>query len=187
MLIYEALKRDHLKLKSLTGELINAGKKKELRRAKLLIEEIRDELIPHSRAEEAIFYNVLATSEKTEPFVLHHGFQEHFEAEAALRALQAKETVDAEWMLLAEKFMKLSDSHIREEETELFDFARILISDKEAEMMATAFEQLKPKVQKEGWVKDALDLASKLMPPRYAATLRTFSLKPNSVLLPNQN
>lgn len=182
MLIYELLERDHAKLKSLTNELLVVGEKKELRRAKLLIEEIRDELIPHSRAEEAVLYNVLATSERTEPFVLHYGFQEHFEAESALRTLHAKEEIDIEWLLLAGKFKSLTDSHIEEEETEMFEFAKKLISDLDAEMMATAFEQLKPKVHKDGWLKDALDLASKLMPPRYAAALRTFTLKPDSVL-----
>ncbi|CAN5643258.1 hypothetical protein BH10BDE1_BH10BDE1_11640 [soil metagenome] len=186
MLIYEALQRDHLKLKALTTELLVVGEKKELRRAKLIIEEIRDELIPHSRAEEAVFYNVLATSETTEPLILHRGFQEHFEAESALRALLAKSSVDLEWMLLAKKFQKLTEDHIQEEETEIFEFAKKMISDTEAEMMTTAFEQLKPKVQKEGWVKDALDLASKLMPPRYAATLRTFALKSDSILRSNQ-
>ena len=51
MLIYEALEKDHLKITSLIDELLEVGDKKEIRHAKLLLGEIRDEPIPHSRAE----------------------------------------------------------------------------------------------------------------------------------------
>lgn len=180
MLIYEALEKDHLKLKALMEELIRVGENSELRRAKLLIEEIRDELIPHSRAEEAVFYNVLSSVEQAQPFVLHHGFQEHIEAETILRNLQLKDVIDAEWKLLARKFKKAVEAHIEEEEQETFAMAREFISEPDAEMMAAAFEELKPQVPKEGFVKNALDLVVHLMPPKYAATLRTIMLKPDN-------
>ena len=185
MLIYEALEKDHLKLKTLIDEMIQVGEKNELRRAKLLIEEIRDELIPHSRAEEAVFYNVLSSVDEAQPLVLHHGFQEHIEAEAILRTLQMKEVIDPEWKLLARKFKKAIETHIQEEETEIFDTAKKFITDADAAMMAVAFEQLKPQVQKEGWVKNTLDLVVNLMPPKYAATLRTLALKPDAAIRPH--
>jgi hemerythrin superfamily protein len=179
MQIYENLEKDHLKIKSLIRELLEVGEGGEIRRVKLLIEEIRDELIPHSRAEEVIFYNVLGSIEQNnaQPLVLHYGFQEHIEIETLLKTLQGKETLDPEWKLLARKFQKAIESHIEEEETEIFATARSLLSDLDAEMMATAFEELRPQVNKEGWVKNTIDLVVSLMPPKYAATLRTIALR----------
>jgi hemerythrin superfamily protein len=184
MLIYESLVKDHLKIQSLIRELIEVGEGGEVRRGKLLIEEIRDELIPHARAEEAIFYNVIGAVEQgnAQPLVLHHGYQEHIEAETVLRALQAKDTIDPEWKMLARKFQKAVEEHIKEEEGEIFQTARELISDLDAEMMAKAFEELKPQVQKEGWMKNTLDLVVNLMPPKYAATLRTMALRPEQTI-----
>lgn len=186
MLIYEALEKDHLKVKSLIGELIEAGDRNEKRRVKLLIEEIRDELIPHSRAEESVFYNVIGSAGRNEaqPLVLHHGYQEHIDAEALLRTLHAKDEIDAEWKLLARKFQKAIAEHIHEEETEIFEMARTVLSDQDAEMMATAFEELKPHVHKEGWIQNTLDLVVGLMPPKYAATLRTMAIKPDQIIKP---
>lgn len=178
MLIYEALEKDHLKVTSLIDELLEVGEKKEARRVKLLLDEIRDELIPHSRAEEAVFYNVLASIEhnSAEPLVLHRGYQEHIETENVLRTLIAKTEIDSEWKMLARRFQKLVEEHVQEEEDEIFATARTLISDLDAEMMAKTFEELKPQVQKDGWVKDTLDLVVQLVPPKYAATLRNIAL-----------
>lgn len=188
MLIYEVLEKDHFKIKALVEELMRVGENNEVRRAKLVIEEIRDELIPHSRAEEAIFYNALGSTEQAQPLILHHGFQEHIEAETLLRNLQThlqtKDVIDAEWKLLARKFKKTIETHIEEEESETFAMARELISENEAQMMAAAFEELKPHVAKEGILKEALDLVVHLMPPRYAATLRTMVLRPETIVHP---
>ena len=186
MLIYEVLKKDHEKVKSLIEELIDVGARNERRKAKLLVEEIRDELVPHSRAEEAVFYSVLGTFGEAQPLILHHGFQEHIEAEAILTTLLSKEDLDPEWHLLVKKFQKAIVEHIQEEETEIFATARKFLSDADAAMMAKTFEQLKPQVEKEGWVKNTIDLVVGLMPPRYAATLRTLALKPDQILRPPQ-
>ncbi len=183
MQIYECLEKDHLKIKSLITELIDVGEGGETRRVKLLIEEIRDELIPHSRAEEAIFYNVLGSIEQNnaQPLILHHGYREHIETEAILRSLHAKELIDPEWKLLARKLQKAVVRHIQEEENEIFATARSLLTELDAEMMARAFEELKPQVQKEGWVQNTLDLVVSLMPPKYAATLRSIALRTEPV------
>ena len=186
MLIYEALEKDHLKITSLIDELLEAGEKNESRRAKLLLGEIRDELIPHSRAEEAVFYNVLASLEhnSAEPLILHRGYHEHIEAESLLRTLIGKDVIDSEWKMLARRFQKITEEHVQEEEEEIFATAKHLLSDLESEMMARTFEELKPLVQKEGWVKDTLDLVVQIVPPKYAATLRTIALRPEQLIKP---
>src|SRR4051812_42423759 len=94
MSIYDALKKDHRKVEELLNELVmleeNSG------RAPELISEIRDELVPHSRAEESVFYNSLRSLDQAKDIVMH-GYKEHLEAETLLRTLQAKSKIDLDW------------------------------------------------------------------------------------------
>lgn len=175
MQIYEALRKDHDKVKNLLKELVaieqdNAEDRHEL------IEEIRNELVPHSRAEETVFYNSLREIEAARDIVMH-GYQEHMEAEAHLRMLQLRDRIDLEWKETAKKLKESLEHHIEEEEGKIFNVAKQLFTDEEAEMMAEAFENLKPEVQTEGFMKTTLDLIGNLMPPRFAAKFRTQGLE----------
>ena len=176
MLIYDALKTDHDKVKQLLNELVQLDETGEDRRHQL-ITQIHDELIPHSRAEESVFYNSLRAIDSAKDIALH-GFEEHMEAEALLRTLQAKDKIDADWKATAQKLKKAIEHHISEEEGRIFNVAQQLFTQEEAQMMAQAFEQLKPEVREEGFLRHTLDMVANLMPPRFAASIRTFNLNP---------
>ncbi len=175
MLIFEALKKDHEKVKNLLNKLVEMKEGDAGRKA--LIDEVRDELIPHARAEEAIFYNSLRTIKETKDLVMH-GYKEHMEAETLLRTLQLKEKIDADWTKTANKLREAILHHIESEEGEIFSAARRVFTQEEAEMMADAFEELKPKVRKEGFLKTTMDLILNMLPPRFAGPLRTMGLTP---------
>jgi hemerythrin superfamily protein len=177
MLIYEALKKDHDKVRQLLNELISLNEKDNTRHA-ALIEEIRDELVPHARAEESVFYNSLRAIDSAKDIVMH-GFEEHMEAETLLRTLQAKDKIDADWKATAQKLKKALEHHIQEEEGKIFNVAQQLFTQDEARMMAEAFEQLKPEVREEGFMRQTLDMVANVMPPRFAASLRTFGMNPH--------
>ncbi|MEZ0390840.1 MAG: hemerythrin domain-containing protein [Pseudobdellovibrionaceae bacterium] len=178
MLIYDALKKDHESVRQHLNELIMLSEGDENRRH-TLIQQIRDELVPHSRAEESVFYNSLRAIDAAKDIVMH-GYQEHMEAEALLRTLQAKDKIDADWKATAQKLKKALEHHIQEEEGKIFTVARQLFTDDEARMMAEAFEQLKPEVKEEGFLRTTLDMVANLMPPRFAASVRTFGLNPDA-------
>ncbi len=171
MTIYETLKKDHDGLKPLLAQLVeqeHGGKSPTA-----LIEKIRDELIPHSRAEEAVFYNSLRTIDGAGELVTH-GYMEHMQAEAMLRTLQAIDLVDVKWVSLAQKFKDGIEHHIEEEEGDIFSAARLVLVNEEAEMMAVAFEELKPQIREGSMIQTTMDLIANLMPNRFAAPLRTF-------------
>lgn len=176
MLIYEALKNDHDKVKDLLNELMEIPDGISRRRHEL-IEKIRDELVPHSRAEESVFYNSLRSIDAAKDLVMH-GYSEHMEIEAFLRTLQAKDKVDADWRKTAAKLKASLEHHIDEEEGRIFNVAQQLFTEGEAEMMAEAFEQLKPEVREGGIVRSTLDLIANIMPERFAAPLRTLTFHP---------
>lgn len=177
MLIYDALKKDHDKLKPLLAELIEVAKADKSTRDRV-IEQIRDELIPHARAEEAVFYNSLREIDDTRDLVVH-GYTEHAEAEAMLRGLQAMEVVNADWTKLATKLKEAIEHHIRDEEGEIFSAAKQVLAVEEAQMMAQAFEQMKPEIREGSFVQNTLDLIANVMPLRFAQPLRNFLHRPH--------
>lgn len=167
MLIYDALTKDHDKVKILLNDLVHLTEEDKDDRHKL-IEQIRDELVPHSRAEEAVFYNTLRSIDSAKDVIMH-AYQEHLEAETYLRMLQVRDKIDAEWKATAEKLRDSVTHHIEDEEGKIFTVARQLFTNDEAQMMAEAFNKLKPEIQTEGIMKTTLELVANLMPPRFSS------------------
>jgi hemerythrin superfamily protein len=177
MLIYEALKKDHDTVKTLLNELVSLGENNK-DRSHRLIEQIKDELVPHARAEESVFYNSIRAIDAAKDIIIH-SFEEHMEAETLLRTLQAMDKIDADFKSTAQKLKKAVEHHIQEEEGRVFNVAQQLFTQEEARMMADAFEKLKPEVREEGFMRQTLDMVANIMPPRFAASLRTFGMNPH--------
>ncbi|MBX3022268.1 MAG: hemerythrin domain-containing protein [Bdellovibrionales bacterium] len=173
--IYQALVKDHRKVQDLLNVLVNLDESDSDVR-KELTDKIRDELIPHSRAEEAVFYNSIRAINTAQDLVWH-GYEEHMQAEALLRTLQAAEKIDVGFKKTAEKLREALNHHIQEEEERIIPVARQLFTEDEARVMCEAFEEMKPEVREEGIVQTTLDMIANMMPPRLAAPLRTFTLK----------
>lgn len=173
MRIYEALKQDHDKVKELLTRLValpegHTDKKTEL------LGQIRDELIPHARAEEAVFYNSLRLLDETKSLAMH-GYREHMEAETLLRTLQAEDLVNMDWKSTALKLKEALEHHIEEEEGEMFQAAQQLFTEEEAEIINEAFQKMKPEVKEEGFMKNTLEMIKNMMPPRLTDALSELS------------
>lgn len=169
MEIYEALKADHEEVKEFLRELVALKEDDDYRF--VLIQEISSALIPHARAEEAVFYNTLRAVDADKALV-RHGYREHMEAEALLRTLQVMDKLDLTWKPIAEKLQEAVLHHIEDEENEIFAEARQAFTPEEAVGMAQAFTELKGKVSQEGIVKNTMDMVVNLMPPRLADRIR---------------
>lgn len=171
MQIYDILKQDHEEVKALLNDLIALKDDDEYRF--VLVAEIKSALIPHSRAEEASFYNTLRAVDADKSIVAH-GFQEHMEAEGLLRLLEAKDKVNFDWKATAKKLNEALNHHIQEEETKIFTEARKMFSDEEAETIGKTFTSLKPKYVNDGAFKSAADFVINMLPPRLANSIRGF-------------
>lgn len=171
MEIYEALKKDHQEIKILLDELVTLKNDDDYRY--VLIEEIRNLLIPHSRAEESVFYNTFRAIDADRKLVFH-GFQEHLEAEALLRTLQFMDRLNLEWKDTAKKLREAILHHVEDEETEIFDEAKRIFTKEEAEGMGEAFLQLKPQIAHDGLFKSTVEMVVNMMPPRLADKIRSF-------------
>lgn len=174
MSIYEALQQDHDKVIDLLDQLIHLSDDDP--RRSHLVAKIRDELIPHARAEEAVLYNSLRLFEEGRN-AIRHAYVEHMQAEAKLRMLQGKEKMDLNWRETAKDLREALIHHIREEEGPVFATAKFIFTPEEADMMGTAFEQLKPEIRDEGMMRTTLELITNLMPRRLVPALRSINLE----------
>jgi len=166
--IYENLKKDHDEIISLLDELLTLDREDDY--SEVVIKQIEKNLIPHSRAEEAVFYNsIRAVSDNKD---VMHSFKEHMEAEMLLRNLQMKEKTDMDWKETAKKLKKALEHHIEEEEGKIFSEAKRIFNEQEATMMSKAFQELKDKTEDEGAMKTSIDMVVNLMPPRFVDKLR---------------
>lgn len=170
MQIYDILKKDHEEVTQLMNELVNMSGKGDPHE---LVSKIRDALIPHARAEEAVFYNCLRTFDKAKDKIMH-SYNEHLGAETMLRTLQVKEKIAGDWKKTAKELKAALEHHIAEEEGPIFNLAREFFSDQEAESIGMAFEKMKQETVGEGLMKTSLDLVANLMPPRFTERFRSF-------------
>jgi hemerythrin-like domain-containing protein len=170
MHIFEALMNDHVKVKELLNELVSLNNE-DVEDRNSLIQDIRDELIPHARAEESVFYNSLRALIPDTSEVMH-GYKEHMEAEALLRALQVEDKMNIGWKATAEKLKKALEHHIQEEETELFSIARSVLSQEDAKKLGELFVKFKPKYEEEGFVMNTMEMMANLLPPKLSSAIR---------------
>lgn len=174
MNIYEVLEKDHEEVKDLLSQLVSLDENDEYRF--VLIEEISKSLIPHARAEESVFYNTLRAVNADKGIVMH-GYKEHLEAESLLRALQVMDKVNLDWKATAQKLKEAVEHHVQDEESDIFEKAKNVFTQEEAQMMAEAFEGLKNKVEQQGSLKNTMDMVLNMMPPRIADKIRDFGSK----------
>lgn len=168
--IYQNLRKDHETVKELLAELIGLDQDDDYRHT--IIERIVSELIPHARAEEAVFYNSIRAAD-LDTGVVMHSFKEHMEAEGFLRVLQTKDKVAGDWKETAQKLKKALDHHIHEEETKVFQAARKIFSEEEANQISRAFDKMKMEYKSQGAIKNTMDMVINLLPPRLANKLNS--------------
>lgn len=172
MNIYEAIKKDHRKVLSLLDQLI-ASEKSGPETWGSLVQQVRDELVPHSRAEEAILYNALRDHSAASDTVAH-SYGEHAQAEAVLRGLQISDALNVTWVAAARSLREALAHHIEEEEDKVFTAARRAFSDEEAKAMGAAFTRMKTEVRGETFAQTTAELISNLLPTRLRETVRRY-------------
>lgn len=163
--IYQALKNDHDALKPLLAQLVESTQNND--DTKALLDQIRDLLVPHARAEEAILYNSLRALDASKD-VVAHAYAEHTKAETTLHALRGMAAINIEWTTAAKKLQEDLEHHIAEEESRVFDAARQVLLEGEAEQMAEAFEHMKPEIKEQGMMKNTAELIANMMPKRFS-------------------
>jgi hemerythrin superfamily protein len=170
--IYTALSEDHRLFESQLDQLVALSQAGD-ERWKTVLDQLRRGLIAHAHAEEAVFYNALRESGEADSAVLH-SYVEHATAEGEIRSLGAARALGANWTTMAKKFAEDLRHHIKEEESRVFDAARMVLDDDDAEKIGAAFQRLKGEMAGDGdsMVASTVDLIANLLPPRLSNSFR---------------
>ncbi|GAA4895996.1 hemerythrin HHE cation binding domain-containing protein [Stackebrandtia albiflava] len=129
----KAIERDHRVLESLYNEL-GAGKPRQ----RELIAEIEARLQAHSRAEEAEVYPALAEADPSERGEVHHGVEEHREAEEKLRRAEQAIGSDGYDDAVGE-FVSAISHHVEEEESDILPALKEAVSAARLRELGEAF------------------------------------------------
>lgn len=170
MKITDVLKADHDKMRAMLEQLVDDASMTHEQRITLL-HQIREEVVPHARAEEAVLYNSMRAA-KGPTEMVYHGYAEHAEADMMMTTLAAAENMHIEWKTLVRKLKEELLHHFEEEEEELFKQADQFFTIEESEMMGDAFKYLKPKLRDQGTVRNVLDFIGNLIPARLLGSMR---------------
>lgn len=164
MTILEVIKNDHDRMRALLGRLLNNVDSDREKRTDL-IRRIRDEVIPHARAEEAVLYNGMRAADAPTDMV-YHGFKEHAETEVLLHTLETMDKLHADWEVVAKKLHDELIHHVDEEESDLFPQVKAAFTTEELTEMAEIFKEMKPEIREQGAFQQTLEMVGNLIPPK---------------------
>lgn len=166
MLIYDFLKKDHEIVKQLLEQLQESSPT-AIKRRRDLLQRLHDEIIPHIRAEEKVFYEPLKDIAGMEDMVLEC-YEEHVTTESILRELESMDPSQDRWDAKLTVFKESFEHHVDEEEQELFNNARQVLAAEEAQMMGEAFKKLKVEVKEGSILQSTLEKVAQFMPARFS-------------------
>lgn len=145
----ELLKKDHRTVKSLFESFEKAKEKDEGTSKAELFASIKEELDVHARVEEEIFYPAFdgaAKEEDDKELVLEAG-EEHKQVKTLLAELEElgpdDETFDAKMKVLKDNV----EHHVEEEEGEMFQSAREVLSEDRIKELGAQMEEEKSRQQ----------------------------------------
>jgi hemerythrin-like domain-containing protein len=149
MQIYTALKADHKLVKQILKQLEATSEESPDKRVKFL-KKLKEALVPHSRAEEQVFYDRLKKSEVKEADDLaFEGYEEHALVDHLLIQFEQTQPNDKKWTALMSVVKESLEHHIEEEEENIFKKAKKSFDRQMANEMTEEFERLKAQFLKE--------------------------------------
>jgi hemerythrin superfamily protein len=110
-----------------------------------LLVEVAARLAAHSHAEELKVYPALEQADPGESGEVHHGTEEHHEAEQLLHKLMAMDTKAAGFDSALEEFVGAVKHHVEEEETELLPALQKSVDAATLQQLGAAFEEVRTK------------------------------------------
>lgn len=143
---FQMLKKDHGEVKKILGQF-KATKESAPEKREELFQKLREELVPHMKAEESIFYPLLLAKKEAREDTME-GIEEHHVSEMVLKELHKMSKSEDEWGPKMSVFKELVEHHIQEEEGKIFKSAEKALGPDEFKNIMEKFEQEKQKIKK---------------------------------------
>jgi hemerythrin-like domain-containing protein len=143
--LFEFLEKDHETIKDILGQLEQTTDGERKKRDELFAR-LKQEIIPHMKAEESVFYPALRDEEAHRNALI--AAEEHRAALLILGEMDRMPKDDERWEAKLSVLRNLVINHIEEEESTLFEDAREILTDEEMDDLFTRFKDEKEKAAK---------------------------------------
>jgi len=124
---FSLLKKDHQEVMSMLDQIKELSSR-EYKQKEQLFMQMKQELVPHIKAEEKAFYSVLRENEDTKEDAME-GMEEHHAAELIMIELEKLDKQSEFWPAKLSVFKEMISHHIKEEESKIFKDAETLSDD----------------------------------------------------------
>jgi hypothetical protein len=138
MEIFQAIRKDHEKQRSLMNILVETSGDVSIRRK--YFSALTEQLSQHAVAEERYFYMPLMKSDKTIDDS-RHGIAEHHEIEELVEKIEQTDMSSSAWLHHMKALQKLVLHHLSEEEKEFFKHAETVLSCKQKGELADDYNK----------------------------------------------
>ena len=133
--IYDILKEEHDQLADLLQQAVADSSKVSFLKIRIRAE-------PHMIGEEKFFYPRLEETEELRDLIAET-YKEHNEAKALISEMEVMEERDESWTSKLSELKQSIDHHVKEEENKVFERARNVLSQQEAEELAEQYVEFK--------------------------------------------
>jgi len=141
---FQLLKEDHQKVSGIFQQLEPTTERAEKTRSELFAR-LQQELDIHARVEETIFYPAIKQAAETREIVLE-GFEEHHVIKMLLKELEAVPVDTEQWTAKLKVLQENVEHHVEEEEGEMFQKARQVLSEEEINSLGAQMEEEKKRL-----------------------------------------
>lgn len=142
---FQLLKEDHQKVSGIFQQIEPTTERAEKTRTELFAK-LKEELDIHARIEEAIFYPAIKRAAETREIVLE-GFEEHHVIKMLLKELESMPVDTEQWAAKIKVLKENVEHHVEEEEGEMFQKARQVLSEDEINQLGSQLEEMKTQLK----------------------------------------
>jgi hypothetical protein len=144
---FQLLKEDHQKVSGIFQHLEPTTERAEKTRTELFAK-LKEELDIHARIEESIFYPAIKSAAETREIVME-GFEEHHVVKMLLKELESMPVDTEQWTAKLKVLQENVEHHVEEEEGEMFQSARQVLSEDEINQLGAQMEELKQQLKEQ--------------------------------------
>ena len=142
---FQLLKEDHKKVKGIFQQLEPTTERASKTRTELFTK-LKQELDIHAHVEETIFYPVIKKEHETREITLE-GFEEHHVIKILLKELEGLPVESEQWTAKLKVLQENVEHHVEEEEGEMFQKARQVLSEEQINDLGARMEEEKQRQQ----------------------------------------
>lgn len=145
--LFELIKKDHRELEEILNQLKETSDRSFKKREDLFMQ-LKQEIVPHMRAEEKAFYSVLQKSNEAKEDAME-AMEEHHAAELVMNELDKMSKQEEFWHAKLSVFKEIIEHHIEEEEGKVFQDTEQVISENQMETILENFKSEKERVKEQ--------------------------------------